>query len=96
MSIMEEIYNGKVYPSEQVVPEKGGEYWKMHQRADKLLSEFENQLSKEEYAKLNEICDCMIDCQDIMCLEFYRLGFSMGLLLMKEAEENPYLPKEEE
>ena len=96
MSIMEEIYNGKMYPSEQVVPEKGGEYWKANKRVSQLLDELKDELNEENYAKMNEVCNCLSDCQDIMCLEFYRLGFSMGLLLMKEAEENPYLTREDE
>lgn len=39
---------------------------------------------------------CMVDTQDIMCMEFFRLGLSMGLLLMKEAVDNPYLRREKE
>lgn len=93
MSIMEELYNGKLYPSEQVSP-KDDNYREANRRLDQLSSEMEERLSKEDYAKLDEICDCMVDTQDIMCMEFFRLGLSMGLLLMKEAVDNPYLPKE--
>lgn len=93
MSIMEAIYRGEVYPSEQVVPPKGSEYWKLQRETGTLLEELEGKLGEEDYAKVKELCDYHSDSQDIMCMEFYRLGFSMGMLLMKEAVENPYLHK---
>ncbi len=95
MSIMEEIYRGKVYPSEQIVPPKNSEYWKMQRRADDLLEEMESKFSRDDYAKVKELYDNLSESQSIMCLESYRCGFSMGLLLMKEAIENPYLAKGE-
>ena len=96
MSIMEDIYRGKINPSAQIVPEKESDYWKTSRRASQLLTELERNISGEAYEKVNELCDCLSDCQDDMCLEFYKMGFSMGLFLMKDAVENPYLPKENE
>lgn len=92
MSIMEELYNGKIYPSEQVLPADKG-YREANRKVDQLISKLEGNLSKEDYAKMDKICDCLTDTQDIMCMEFFRLGLSMGLLLMKEAVDNPYLSK---
>jgi len=95
MSIIDNIYDGKLYPSEQVVS-KNPRYIEADNAVNKLMIECEEKLSKEDYARLDEICDRMADCQDIMAREFFKLGFSMGLLMMKEAIENPYLPKDGE
>lgn len=57
MSIMEELYNGKIYPSEQVLPADKG-YREANRKVDQLISELEENLSKEDYAKIDKICDC--------------------------------------
>jgi len=94
MSIMEEIYYGRVFPAEQIVP-KNDKYWSEHRKADKRIEELKGELSKEDYTKLEEICNSLTECQGIICIESYRYGFAMGLLLMREAAENPYMQKDE-
>ncbi|MCD7814352.1 MAG: hypothetical protein LUH20_09980 [Lachnospiraceae bacterium] len=86
MSIMDALFDGRIYPGEQVLS-KDPKYAKTDREMDLLMSKLEDRLSKEDYDLVEEMCDLLSVSQDIQNKEFFRYGLSMGLQLMREAYE---------
>ncbi|MCD7835050.1 MAG: hypothetical protein LUH00_13870 [Lachnospiraceae bacterium] len=86
MSIMDALFDGRIYPGEQVLS-KDSKYAKTDREMDLLMSKLEDRLSKEDYDLVEEMCDLLSVSQDIQNKEFFRYGLSMGLQLMREAYE---------
>lgn len=84
MSIMDALFDGKIYPGEQVLT-KDPKYAKNDAEMELLMSKLEKRLSKEDYDLVEEMCDLLSVSQDIQNKEFFRYGLSMGLQLMREA-----------
>lgn len=86
MSIIDALYDGRIYPGEQVLS-KDPRYAKTDKEMDLLMSKLEKRLSKEDYDLVEEMFDLLSLSQDIQNKEFFRYGLSMGLQLMREAYE---------
>ncbi|MCD7717233.1 MAG: hypothetical protein LUG56_08310 [Lachnospiraceae bacterium] len=95
MSIMNSLFDGKIYPGEQIVP-ANPEYDKTNREIDALMKKLEERLDKEEYDMVEELCDLLSVSEDIQNKEIFRYGMSMGLRLMREAYESPWLREEKE
>ncbi len=93
-SIIEKIYYGRMFPSEQIVP-RCDEYRDENRKVAKLMSELSKKLDADDREKLEALYDSMMITQSIMCLETYKAGFSSGLVLMKEAQQEADSPKPE-
>ncbi|MCD7818302.1 MAG: hypothetical protein LUH07_04535 [Lachnospiraceae bacterium] len=93
MSIIDSLFDGEIYPGEQIVS-GDPEYVKTNREMDALMRKLEEKLSKEEYDMVEKVCDLLSVSQDIQNKEFFRYGLSMGLRLMREAYDSPYLPDE--
>lgn len=89
---MQKIFDGMVYPAEQVVP-KDPEYWAAYKKTGELMMELEKKLEPEDYGKVEEMVSTDAIAQDHMNKAMFECGFSMGLLLIKEASTSPYIPK---
>lgn len=84
--VLDELYYGNIYPSEQAVCQEK-EYRKLHKHTGVLLEELEEKLSREQMELVNQFHSHLID---IHCMEVkanFQYGFSMGLLMMREAQE---------
>ncbi|MCD7884565.1 MAG: hypothetical protein LUI87_12795 [Lachnospiraceae bacterium] len=92
MKLMEKIFDGKVYPAEQVVPESP-EYWKACKKTRKIMIQLEKKLEKEDYNMIEKMLDIDSIAQDCMNKAMFECGFSMGLLLMHEATTSRYIPR---
>ncbi len=90
MSIMDAIFDGKVYPGEQVVS-TDPEYAQTNREIDALMKKLEEKLGREEYDMVEEVCDLLAVSQDIQNKAVFRYGLSLGLRLMKEASDFPFL-----
>lgn len=90
--ILEAIYNGEMYPAEMVVP-KSKEYSDTRKAVAELMNELESKLSKEDYAKVNELHDTIYTANGIEMMEQFKFGVALGVLLMKEINELPYFRK---
>lgn len=87
--ILEALYNGELYPSEQIVPDSK-EYVEASRNADKLLEHFEKTLDESEYALLEKMWSYRTDYESIAGEEHYRYGFALGVLLMTEVYGSRY------
>lgn len=82
--VLDDLYCGNIYPAEQVVPHEK-EYRKLHRHTGELLTELEEKLSKEQMKLVNQFHTHIID---VHCMELeaqFQYGFSLGMMLMKEA-----------
>ncbi|MCC8136948.1 MAG: hypothetical protein LIO76_02600 [Clostridiales bacterium] len=95
MSIMDALFDGKIYPGEQIVP-AGPEYEQTNQEIDALMKKLEERLGREEYDMVEQLCDLLSVSEDLQNKEIFGYGMSMGLRLMREAYESPYLRGEKE
>ena len=83
MSIIERLYNGEYYPSEQTLP--SSEIYReakdaMHTAYDKL----NDQLTKPQQQLLDDYAGKAADAHGYISLEAYRLGVQFGLCLAME------------
>lgn len=85
-SIIKKLYSGMIYPAEQVVP-RDPEYTNAIRRQYELTNQLEARLKSEDYQLVEELCDWDAVAQDKQSLEFFRKGLSLGLGLMREAQE---------
>lgn len=89
--VLEAIYNGQVYPLEQVVPDNPQYKTECAQAAD-LMDVLKDKLSKEAYDKVEELRAHLSTAQCIECEENFKFGFAMGVLMMNEVYRCPYFP----
>ena len=79
--ILEALFNGELYPSENVVP-----------KSDKFRQE---KLSKEDYERLERLMDRNADEGNMTNEEQFKYGFTLGVLMMCEIFHSPFFPKTE-
>lgn len=48
------------------------------------MTEFEKELPKEQYDKVDKLCDLLADSYDIQNKEFFSYGVAFGILLIQE------------
>ena len=84
--VLDELYYGNIYPSEQILIHDK-EYQKLHKHTGVLLTQLEEKLSKEHMELVNQFHSHVID---VHCMEVkaqFQYGLSLGLMMMKEAQE---------
>lgn len=81
--MIEKIYNGQIYPAETVIP-KSREFQEKEEAIHQSMTYFEQILSKEDYARLETLCDYYADCEYFQSQEHFKDGLVMGILLMNE------------
>ncbi|MCD8347919.1 MAG: hypothetical protein LUD16_08245 [Lachnospiraceae bacterium] len=86
MSVMEAIFNGKVYPLEQVVavPPKVGE---MEKSIDGITNELQNRIGNDEMDRLTKIRELFLQEADVIAVEYFRFGLSLGIEMTKESKD---------
>ena len=84
--ILEAMYNGEFYPSEIVVP-SSQQYVQALRACENVMQQLSRRLSKEDYALVEELQtqSRIAQCEENEC--HFKYGFSAGLLLQQEAEE---------
>ncbi|MCD8103485.1 MAG: hypothetical protein LUF35_00425 [Lachnospiraceae bacterium] len=90
MNVMDSLFDGKIYPGEQVVS-SDPQYVKTNREIDALMETIEKKLGEEDFDLVEKVCDLLSVSQDIQNKEMFRYGLSLGLRLMREAHELPYL-----
>jgi hypothetical protein len=81
--ILEELYLGRLYPLEQIVPQDP-EFHSVNQKKSDLVKILETKLSAEDDQTLEDLLD--VDCQ-ISVMEAYasfEYGVKFGVLMMLE------------
>lgn len=81
--ILEAIFNGQIYPADDVVP-KGKDYKAIREEIAESINDFEQTMNENEYANMEKLIDNMTDLQSMKNKEHFKYGFSLGVLMMKE------------
>ena len=89
--ILEALFNGEIYAAENVVP-KTEKYWQATGEIARIMSLFEDKLSKEDYALFEKLRDSHIEEGDMTNEVQFKYGFTMGVLLMCEIFYSPFFP----
>ena len=89
--ILEALFNGEIYASENVVP-KSDKFREATGEIARIMSFFEDKLSKEDYALLEKLCDSHADEGNITNEVQFKYGFTMGVLMMCEIFHSPFFP----
>jgi len=82
-SILKEIYNGGIFPSEQAAP-NDLKYKKTACQISDLMDLFYKQLSAEQYKKLEDLMDLCANNSYMENYEMFSYGFNLGALLIIE------------
>ncbi|MCC8100999.1 MAG: hypothetical protein LIP11_01650 [Clostridiales bacterium] len=86
MKVMEALYNGLLYPAEQVVPDTP-RYHEAVKAMYEIMCDFEGSLDKEIYKRIDSLLDLEAELSDIMEMEFFKYGLSLGMKLSEESDE---------
>lgn len=84
--VLDELYYGNIYPSEQILIHDK-EYQKLHRHTGVLLTQLEEKLSKEQMELVNQFHSHVIDVNSLESKANFQYGLSLGLMMMKEAQE---------
>ena len=92
--ILEALFNGELYPSENVVP-KSDKFRQAGAEISDTMRFFEEKLSKEDYERLERLMDRNADEGNMTNEEQFKYGFTLGVLMMCEIFHSPYFPHTE-
>lgn len=82
-SILEELYNGNIYPSEGIVS-KDPKYRPLNKRISEILSMWKKKLSEDDYNQLETLLDLRSQSTSMEAAETFICGFRLGALMMIE------------
>lgn len=82
-SVLSELFRGKIYPDEQIVP-NDPEYRNVNNKISDEMDCFEERLSREDFDKLEELYGLYSESSFIMEEHSFAYGFKLGTLLMTE------------
>ena len=92
--ILEALFNGELYPSENVVP-KSDKFRQAGAEISDTMRFFEEKLSKEDYERLERLMDRNADEGNMTNEEQFKYGFTLGVLMMCEIFHSPFFPHTE-
>lgn len=84
--VLDDLYCGRIYPAEQVVP-PDKEHRRIYRNIGEQLTELQEKLSKEQMDLVNQFHDQVIKVHGMDLKANFQYGFSLGLMLMKEVYE---------
>lgn len=86
MKIMDLLFDGRIYPSEDIVPQSK-EYLEFNRNIEAICCELSGKLNDKDYEMVEELCNQMVGAQNLLCREYFKYGLSLGLRLMQESEK---------
>ncbi len=91
ISILEDWYNGWLYPAEKVGFSKNlkAQYRELQQQIDREEAHLEQQLSPEDQRRLNTLHDLLVHQTGLSDCANFIYGFRLGMRLMCEVVMGP-------
>ncbi len=83
MSVLKELYNGRIYPAENNVPDTE-EYHKASNEMDCIGEKLEVELTKEQNELFEQFMSASAKVDKLIQEEVFRQGFVMGATLQEE------------
>jgi len=82
-SILGRLYNGELYPSEDILP-NSAEYRAMSHAINDEKQYFQGKLSESDLQRYEKMEELIHEADDIYCYENFLCGFRLGAGLMIE------------
>lgn len=82
--IIERLFSGEIYPSENVVPHQDQEYVQLGAQVSELMTQLQNTLSKVDYLKVEELHSALMSMQLKETEVNFGYGLSVGVQLVIE------------
>lgn len=83
MSILRDLYNGDVYPAEEIVP-RDTEYRNLSNEIGELRKHLNDKLQTEDKAQFEKMDDLILKTSSMYGFANFSYGLKLGLLLMCE------------
>ncbi|MCI8577737.1 MAG: hypothetical protein HFG64_09535 [Lachnospiraceae bacterium] len=94
MSILKQLYDGKVYPSETIIPQNRSEYRSISGKVGDDYEYFMKALSPEQVQRLEEMDHGRAKLSDMQAYANFEYGFRLGAMLMNEVFNDHREPEE--
>lgn len=82
-SILEELYDGNIYPDELIIS-KDPVYRPLNKRIYDMLTMWKKKLSEDDYNQLENLLDLRSQSSSMEASESFMYGFKLGALIMME------------
>ena len=86
MSILEKLYEGKLYPAEQIKP-NDPDYRKVTDEYCDRMDAASREMPAEEFAKIEKITDLQVQSHSYEVVAHFKIGLMLGIQFSKELEE---------
>ena len=84
MSLLEDLYNGNLYPSEHIVPQDKN-YRLFSREAGNIREYFYQKISTEDKEKMKRLDQLTQDIHNMECYENFAGGFRLGVRFLLDA-----------
>ncbi|MCX4299578.1 MAG: hypothetical protein OSJ73_21605 [Lachnospiraceae bacterium] len=84
MDVLEEFYNGKLFPSQQIMPEDVTTYRRIAKKTGKERDYLMEILSKEDAKRFKEFDELVFQQSDMIAYANFKYGFQLGSKMMSE------------
>ncbi|WP_432404802.1 DUF6809 family protein [Wukongibacter sp. M2B1] len=82
-SILEELYDGNIYPDELIISKKP-EYRLLNKKISDMLTMWKKKLAEDDYKQLEELMNLQSEASYLEASESFMYGFRLGTLIMIE------------
>lgn len=82
-NILEQLYNGNIYPSKNIVP-TNPEYGPLTQKINVEREALQAKLNADDSERLEKLGEMYVDSSSMYGFENFSCGFKMGALFMLE------------
>ena len=94
MSILEQLYDGKVYPCEDIIPQNQSVYRAVSGQVGDAYESLLKELSPEQVRRFEEMDKGRTKLSNMQAYANFEYGFKLGAMLMSEVFSNHQEPKE--
>ena len=84
--MLDAIFDGTFNPSELRI-QNSEKFTQACKNAERLQMQLSMQLCDEDYALVGDLTNELLNSCEAECRQYFKYGFSTGLLLMREAQE---------
>lgn len=94
MSILQRLYDGKVYPCEEIIPQDHSEYRALSGKVGDDYEYLMKELSPEQVRRFEEMDKGRTKLSNMQAYANFEYGFRLGAMLMSEVFSDNPEPKE--
>ncbi len=84
--ILESLCRGNYSPPDLISP-TDPDYWEANKQIGHLMELLKSQLSEPHYTLMEQLVDKVYSAQCIECESYFKIGFTTGMALEREVQE---------